>query len=453
MKLIDTLKLLPLVLAISVPAFANVSEKMNQADVAELSEASVPELDVDEMIGVAIDGYFSKRGIMPGEVRKGGKVYYAAKEPVSVSADSPQWSKARQVAFEKALLKIRADFVFDAFGRTVNEAEQSISSDDSSDNREFKEDLAGVGKIEAIWKKLVAGTDAKLNEWLQGHGIDPGEYDSVPPAQRKDLFVNKYVSKTISKAMGDSSGLIPVQTFEGTDDSGTTMIGVVALYSPKLKQLASDIANKRSPILQGKKGKPLSNYIELSPEVLAAQFGIRVVFDEQGSPMVLSYGQWGYSYTGNNKKTQIRHRQTATETANTKALEGLVNFINSQLSFSDTRTTGEAVESYLQKTGDDIIEKDISTLIDKTMKSIKSKSSARMGGTRIVKQWKHKDVSGQEIIGSIRMWSLAGVEAANNIRDFKPQTSTKPKAVEKKDVKHVSGVRVGAPVTSYDEDF
>lgn len=449
--------LLILVLLWSGPgvfAWGQEAAAVTADDAVQLNQDTVPELDADEVVDQAIETYFSKRGIVPGETRKGGKVYYSAKQLVAVGPENPQWAKSRQIAYETALLEARADFIFDNFGHMVNVAEQVVSQDDSSNARDIPEDLKGVGRLEAIWDKAVALGDAKLNQLLSELDVDPEQFNAVPPTQRKDLFVKKYISHSLSKAMGDSSGLLPVQSFEGIDKSGSTVIGVVMLYSPKLKQLASDIAKQRAPILEGGKGKPLAEYVELPEDVLSAQFGVRVVFDESGQPLVLSYGQWGYSYQGKSQQSIIRNRDSAAATADVKASEGLVNFVNSTTYFSDSRETGSVVEQYILSQGDEITEKDVSTIIDRSLQTIKSKSSASLAGTRVVKKWKYKAENGQEIVGRVRLWSASGQQASKDIQNFKADTSNATStSTDSSEASGGGSVRSGAEMGNPEEDF
>ncbi len=441
-----------LLIAATVPAFAN--NVINEAEMVEHSEQVIPAQDVDEQVDAAIESYFDRKNITEGQVKAGGKIYYAATERVAVNQVSRDWAKARQIAFEKALLNIRSRFIFDNFAKVTNETASKLFSDESSDNHEFPKDMSGVGKIEAIWNKLVAGSDAELNRWLADQGVDSSEFDALPPVEKKDLFVDSYISKTLQKAMGDSSGILPMQTFVGSDDKGNTQIGVIALYSPKLKQLASDIAQQKSPMLKGKEGKPIGAYIDLPAEVLASQFGIRVVFDENGSPIVLSYGQWGYSYEGASDNRIARARKTSYEIAETKATEGIINFINNQIALEDSTETGQVVSNYLEKQGSNVTEKDVTSMVEKMMKTVNSKSKAKIEGARRLKKWKYKTEQGHEIVGTVRAWTLAGLEQSREVKNFKsesPSLNTRKAAATQKAYK--PGVSSGAELIESDEDF
>ena len=450
MKQLTTAISLVLVIA-AAPLQAN--NTMNAADMAEQSEQAVPQKDVDEQVDEAIEAFFNRRGLTEGEVGKGGKIYYSATERVAVNQASRDWAKARQITFEKALLNIRSRFIADNFGRITNETASKLYSDDSSDSYEFPKDLSGVGRVEALWDKLAAGTDAKLNQWLEEMGVDSSEFDSVPPVERKDLFVDRYISKTLQKAMGDSSGILPMQTFVGSDEKGNTHIGVIALYSPKLKQLASDIARQKPPMLKGKAGKPMASYIELSDETLAAQFGIRVVFDPEGAPVLLSYGQWGYSYEGANDSRIARARKTSYEVAETKASEAMANFINNQIVMEGSIETGQIVSNHLERQGAEISEKDITTLVEKMMKTVNSTASAKLDGTRRLKKWRYKTEQGHEIVGVIRAWTMSGLKQARAVQNFKPQRARTTAGGATAEESFSSGVSAGAVLMDNDEDF
>jgi hypothetical protein len=192
------------------------------------------------------------------------------------------------------------------------------------------------------------------------------------------------------------------------------------VYSPRFKQLAYDMANGRDPGIGKKKGRPLDTWLNLKPEDLAHTFGIRLVVTPEGEPVILSYGQWGYSDQGSTANQKSRKKLAAAEQAESKATEQLVIFMNSTLSLSKESITGDFIEEYLLKQGDSTIEKNITTVIDKLSQQIKQTASANMGGTRTVKRWTYKHPFGHEIIGRVKMWSRQGYESAQAIKNFKP---------------------------------
>jgi hypothetical protein len=233
------------------------------------------------------------------------------------------------------------------------------------------------------------------------------------------------LTNSIKKAIGESGGLLPVRTFEGSDGKGNHSIGVVMIRSDKLQQLASDMSHQREPFMTAMKGKPLSRYIDFPGKQLATQFGVRVVFNEQGKPQVLSYGQWGFGYEGKNESRLDRARTHSADKADAVAIDALTVFMNSRLAYESDSTSGEIVSNFIEKQGDEITEEDVTTIIDKMNQEIKLTASAKLSGTRIVKRWKYKHPYGHEIIGRVRMWSMDGMVQSKAISSFKPQTKVK----------------------------
>ncbi len=414
-----------IVFLLSTPPLAEVG--MSQRDIDQMNQDTAPGLEPDDKVEQAMDNWFAKKQVEPGVELSGGKIYYSAYEVVSVNPANPSWVKARQLAFEKALLAIQANFIKDQYAHSTTETLNSIEGDDSSNNREFAdESLRGKSRIGAIWDKALAAGEAKLDQMLIENGVDPSELDSVPPAQRKDLFISKYITHTITKAMGDSSGLLPVKSFEGNDAKGTHVVGVIAVYSPKFKQLAYDIAHGREPATARKRGKKLVTWYDLPPEALAQTFGLRVGVDENVGVVLLSFGQWGYSYSGSNQQQNARAKKTAGEQAEAVAIAQITNFMNSRLSLNDESKRGEVVEHYLVKQGNDITEKDITNIVDQFSKEVRQTSGGSIAGVRTVSRWSYQHPYGQEIVGRVKVWTREGYEGSQNIKNFKPTTSKKP---------------------------
>jgi len=442
-------------LVLSGQVFSSADKTITDKDAAEINKLSEPEPSSSEMVEDAIDAYFDKRSINEGVTEDGGKVYYRAVKRVSAKPSSPSWVKSRQIAFEKALLEAQSKYVFNNFGRNAVKTEQTITSDESDNVHDFDDKKVSRSEIGALYDKAIALSQAKLDGLLVEAGVDPDEYEAIPEAQRKNLYLNSYLTTSIKKAIGASSGLLPVRTFEGQDGNGNHSIGVVMIRSDKLQQLASDMSRQREPFLTAKKGKPLGRYIDYSGKQLSSQFGVRVVFNEQGQPLVLSYGQWGFGYKGKNEARLDRARTHSADKADGVAVDALTIFMNSRLAYENESTSGEVISNFVEKQGDEITEEDVTAIIDKMNQTIRLTASAKLSGTRIVKRWKYKHPYGHEIIGRVRMWSMDGVEQSKAISSFKP--NTKPSASEAKPGRSVqssaAGIQSGLDFDDEEESF
>lgn len=416
----------------------------NLAD--ELTSQSQPQgATAGDLVDAKFDEFKQKYGIEFGAEGNEGKIYYANKAAVSVEPTSPQWGKARFNAFDNALLAAQTDFVIDMFGKQTVKKIQDVFSDQSDNAEEFKDPEKTADRFEALFNKLIALKDAVLNEKLAQLGIDPEKFSAMPPEQKKVTF-NKTLTKTIlTRAIGEIAGLVPVQTYEGRDSKGNHVIGVIVMYSPKMKQLASDIASKRTPFLKSGKGAPLREVITGDPATLANQFGVRCMFNENGRPCLVSFGQWSHNYTGENERKKERMRIEAADNALDEANAAIAMFLNGNMMFERERQKGEATEDSLTKSPDGMIRRkeDFTTIIDKMCSHLRQQASMDLGGTSTLKKWRYAHPYGQEIIGVVRVWSMDTANVVNGVRNFDPNKDSSREADRERKVKSEPGVSEG----------
>jgi len=420
-------------------------------DPKEINAENVAVVSPGDLIEEAFDAFKRKRGIEFGAVANGGKIYYAATYVVNLKPTNSQWAKARVNAFEAAYLKTQRDFVIDMYGRQVVKKSQSVFEDQSDDAEEFKETDKSRTKLASIWDKLVALTGARLDRALRKLGVDPEEFKAMPPKQKKTTFMSKMTENILTNAIGDSTGLMPIQTFEGKDDKGNHTLGVITMYSPKLKQLAYDIAHKRSPILTKKTGRPLKDQIPSSAAALSRQFGVRVMFNENGQVCVVSFGQWSHNYTGKSTKTLGRRRESAREGAFDSANAGITVFLKGRIMFERERTKGEFSEEAVVKNPDGFISReDVTKIVDKMSSKLRIQARMDLAGITTIKRWKYKSPYGQELVGIVRAWTLNAANIVNDVRNFRP--NMKRNDSRQIEIKTTPGLETGADLID-DNDF
>jgi hypothetical protein len=420
-------------------------EKQEPIDPQEVNAESAPVvLTPGELVDQAFEEFKQKKGIQFGAEGNDGKIYYAAKTVVNKPSTSSQWAKARVNAFESALLKTQRDFIIDMFGRQSVKKAQEIFDDQSDDAEVFPELSESKSKLESIYDKLVALTGAKLDEALKKLDVDPEEFKSKPPEQRKTTFMSRMTKTMLTEAIGDSTGLMPIQTFEGNDDAGNHVMGVITMYSPKLKQLAYDIAHKRAPLLKKNTGKALKEQIPADAETLSKQFGIRVLFNENGQPCVVSFGQWSHNETGKNIRKVERRRESATESAFDEANAAIVEFLNGNIMFNREREKGEYSEEAVVKNPDGFIRReDVDKIIDKMHSNLKMQAKADLAGITTANKWMYKSPYGQELIGVVRVWTLDSTGTTNEVRKWKPDRQPGEQRSEDGAVRTTPGVKSG----------
>ena len=431
--------------------------------VADTSEAPI-ELSASGRIRQAAEDYRAAKGFEWGVTGKGSKIFYLKIEVVEASPNSMSWGKARSLAFDQALLGAQADFIRDQFGAQAVTMGTKLFEDASDDAEEFerKANSSGMaGKLNAIANKVVALGDAALSDKLNEMGVDSSQFDAAPESEKKVLFMKQFTEKAMVRAVGSVSGLVPMQSFEGRTEEGTHAIGVIMMYSPKLKQLASDIANQRVPILKKTKGRgvPVREFVPTDKKVLVNQFGLRVGFDEDNIPYLVSYGQWSYIDKDLNERKKERRRESARVSAASKADSQITMFLAGRLSYNDEKVTGshveEAIKGVFNPDGSVSTEKiEIEKIIDKTNKTVKLSAKAKLAGrSTVLPMWTYKDSPGatgdevrtynHEIVGVVRAWTLAGAQANEKLKNWKAELKKdeKKKEVEKKTIE--GGVKSG----------
>lgn len=406
----------------------NALAAIDANDINELNAAAEPEASAGDIVDKQINGWFQKRKVTPGLSSKSGKIYYSATAVVTFPPESKQWAKSRKIAFNKALNKARAKFIFDKFGSVRTSTDSRTSGNEDSDALGADANMCKMGQYESYWEKVKALAGAKLDQALVEAGVDPERYKSSPKETQKELFYDASIKTTLKTASGEISGLIPVQTFEGMSKAGGNVIGVIMMYSPKLYVLSDDLRNGREPRLSGKKvGKSVKSYTDRSKKQLKNMMGLRIVFDEDSRPVLLSYGQWGYSFKGNNTRSMERHRINAFKKADTRALEDLSEFINGKLRMKDEEKTGEIVREYLAMSCEDgnLVQRDGSEeqIIDQFSGQLEIWSSAKVAGTTEVKRWSYKNEFGQEVVGVVRAWTLDGLNSATQVKEQRKNLS------------------------------
>jgi len=261
--------------------------------------------------------------------------------------------------------------------------------------------------------KAVALGDAVLSSKLEEYGVDPQRYAAAPPDQKKTLLEDAFLRRTVTRASKALAGVTPIQTFIGESASGKQSVGVLIMYSPKLEAIASSLAREQKPQI-AKQGPPLRELVPLDDKAkLYDLLGVRVLFDENG-PVIVSYGQWSSSYTGADEGMLERHRSIALDQADSLASAQLSAFLNSSFSTQDESTFGETVSrtKILRGSSGDVEEATPSGIIDIRNETAKSRTSARLRGASTLKRWTYKTPEGHEIVGVVKTYSFASIQAA-----------------------------------------
>lgn len=414
----------------------NTQNEMSNASTKDISPKSIEDF---------FEEFADKFDIEYG-VSKNAKTFYTGKSTVIINDTDPQFAQALQNAYQKAMLNLQSEFVKDAFGRIATSKIQSYEADNSTNAREFEE-LPKGGAIKQILNKLSQLAGAKLDKALNDLGIDT---KSLSEDRKKTLLKQEFISKTITSALGSMSGLVPVQTIV-TQRRGEYDVGVIAVISNKTRQLAKDMALSRKSNIKGK-GKAISEYLPKDKKGFLNEYGIRLIYDENGAPVILSYGNWGYvADSSNAKKTNILE-DSAKETALTMADAAIVEFINTSISLKDERTTGESYEDIIKQSinlNDNSTQEqnqNITNIIDRVNSKIKANANGKIRGIRTLKKWSYTRENGIEHVGAVRFYSYENLANVNEA--LKPKTNT-----QKNEVKKSSNIQRSSNIINDIDDF
>jgi len=386
----------------------------------------------DEKIDDWSERFLQKMGLSEfGEHH--GKYFYYAQMPVMLPQTDPQYANALINAYDKAMFNIYEQFAMDMYGKVLQEQTREFFQNSSTDADKLEAPTANVrgmvGKVLALMDKSLDVADKELDKKLAELGVDPAQYRKLTPRQKKDLFKERFLKKTIKKASGDISGLFTVQSAVAVDKSGNAVVGVIAVVSPKTRQIAKDIRLQRRSLIAGK-GRDIRSLIPQKPDALFSTLGTRLVYDSDGTPAIISYGMHSYM-PQKDHYLNVRLKQNAKDAAVAVADGQIAMLVNGFLSARFERQRGEEVNRYIErelKPDAMSVEKTVRNVIDKTYQRAKASASMRLQGVSTFKTWRYTLPAGQKVVGAVRVWRYATLDAVRRFKEgYKPKPKSRPK--------------------------
>lgn len=367
-----------------------------------------------ELMQEMFDEYAKARGIASyGTPNEKGATYFCGSATVKANVKSASFVKSRAIAYDVAYQDAVAKLVMDLTGQEMFKSVREYF-DDQSDDRlnapaNFDESQTG------ILKKLAVLTEAKLDQGLAKMGIDPSKYTAMKPEQKKQLFMDSLVKQSTRKAFYSAAGFLPVQTFETRTENGFYTIGVVIRSDADCTEIAKSLRAKARPVICRESGLTIQEALPADEELLT-QFGVRLYFDEAGMPALLSFGQWGSSFTGTDERKIERAMESAFAQAEASANEQLTAFINSKIAVAEIAERGE-IENENLKFNDDgsVNQEEFVKIIDRVIKSSTITGNDSLIGRSTVLRKSLVHPSGHKIAIVVRRWSFGQLDSATAI--------------------------------------
>ena len=163
---------------------------------------------------------------------------------VALTADDPRWPKARSLAFQNAFVQAMGEYVASVRQRTTVSLVRDYFAEDIPESElEYREGEPPDSFVERIVRKSAVLAEQQLDQKLAESGMSDEEIQRLTtPVQKRTMLAERISRTTLNTAIGSAAGLVPVKTFEAIDDEGNSAIGVVAVYSQRMRHIANRIS-------------------------------------------------------------------------------------------------------------------------------------------------------------------------------------------------------------------
>jgi len=347
---------------------------------------------------------------------QGGDYFVAiGKAAISAHRSSKDWVTSRAIAFDKAMNdakgKLLVSVVAEVETRTRQTLEESSSGVQASPESEGQGGEAA--KHPGIFDKLTKLTHNKLDDMLAKQGGKPNSNDSAKPSKAEvDKVMRTEEFKTFVR-MGSQAvvaGMQAFQTFEDLQSGRNGEIVVIGIVSEKTLDLASSVGSG-APIPKGKPGKPVNEQVpDADTEDGALQllntFGVKTMYDENGDLVLVSFNQARPLNDSTDAELSAQRR------AGVFAIGEIRKFLGEQIARVEDVFRSETVKDFEDHTRE-------------TAEATEGGRSAyeamaekiSITGIGSVKDWTARHpVTGQIIVGSVKMWSPSGKAFAGILR-------------------------------------
>jgi hypothetical protein len=357
-----------------------------------------------EAIGAVTDAalesaqnWIAKKGWVMGANPDGRHVAVGA-APVSANPSDFRFSQMRANAYTKAMLAAKVE-VAKFIGTNIKSSVLHQYGQGSEIRREREAAAAAAArKNTGLLEKTKMLLSAKLDNELKTEGV---AMDSPQAAVRAEKLLNsdQFNQLVETSAKAAVAGLVCAKIFE---ENGR--LAVVAYYSDNTRVLAGAIAGTgAAPVVPP--NPDLGEWIAaLAPAQLYPAFGVQLKSDENGSMVVLSFGQ---AVSETNSPNAVRNARTQAETM----ADGYIR------QFAGEAASYDNVVENLEKTNEfdnGVIDATVETFQETVLKTVAP--NLKINGIQIVRNWQTKDTrSGKFIVGVVKKWTLTGAQTAKDV--------------------------------------
>ena len=398
--------------AIGSRAVASAQTANPELPAVATTEPSLVLPDVKGSIQERIDAYLKRTGL---DAPESSVSVLQGIGNVIVPSDHPQWVQHRTLAFEEAIIKAQQSYIGK---QQVKISADAISILYKAADREpppYNEgDLGDPGKVAEIARKALAVTGGTMDKALEQLGVDPRGLEKAPPAQKHIQFSRALAISGFEKSFGSLTGMIPKFSVEAHDGQGNYQIGVVALVSNPLRNLAQSVLRLRGNFTPDVARAQDFRTVVSDKAALVDLFGVRWMRDLEGLPVLVSFAQWGVERTGTKNVAMLaEYEDVALRQAEIRAGQQIAEFLSASGELESNAEFKKKLEETAERMADGYIaQKDpISSLEAPLRETMKRRARLNnLTGLETLAKWKrsHPDVPQHVIYGAVRFWSAAG---------------------------------------------
>lgn len=395
---------------------------------SSLAFESVSELqyDSDNQTSIALptdpylkwQQYLSNGGIQEGTNSRNGRIFLIAygQSKVGKSTNDSGFMDSRTIAYNKALLSAKEEMA--ASLSVVLDSSRSITLSEFGDEiapnlyEEVVEPLSIMDKASTLTGLALDNEIKKFDPTWDGTNKTDDER-IVKMAEQREIYT-EYIS---SKARMFLQGATPIFNAEGPDDEGNYSVSVGIVWSGKSTKVAESVYNPTVAPPQGKRNSmSIQNRLNsLKDDELAATLGVRIWWDEEGLPVILSFAQ----AKGSGSST-IAKKKTAT-----RARTQIAQFVAEQIESSTRESGGEEFRYYDDGTHEAF---DQSTF-EMNIQSRSNQVQLSGLGTILFKKINHP-VTNKKIAVNVVAWSPESNQIARGLNKMSIEQETKMDATK-----------------------
>lgn len=358
-----------------------------------------------------VENKLGSRGKWLGEVNDDGSIYMIGKATTVIKPGKPGFITSRNIAFRKAVLDAKSQFVQLTGVKISSEEGMSLLNDKKIGNDlDAEKQVTFLDKIKRLANESV---DKALIEL----GVSQTEVSKMNQKQKEKKFQNAYESRSFALATQMLKGLSICKIAEGQTSKSRNSgyeVAVVLKYTTENQALAAMIQDDASYYVQrGKPSKTLDKIKRGKDENMVPRLGVTTTIDSNGQYVVIAYGQEEVDMSTDDLALQLKLSQ---DMAKNNAMENLKNFVAQDIAWEELREKVEK-DTKFQDGSANVFQR------DRFEQTIKSKSST-LPNLRFypIKKWRAKHpTTGEMITGVAIAWSK---EFANKSRAVEETLNT-----------------------------